>query len=331
MQTTLKQVAPLIPQLWKAGIVPFLHSSPAQGKSSLAKQLAEQYKLKVIDLRLTELDSTDLSGLPYFNNGKAEFMPFNTFPLQDTPIPENYTGWLILLDEFNSAPQAVQAAAYKLVLDRQVGQHKLHDKVAMIACGNLETDNAIVNPMSSALISRFAHFDINLNVDDWLEWASKAGIDYRITSYLSYRKDNLYTFKPDATSPYASPRTWEMVSKVIKGNEEPSTLLVSSLIGDGIANEFIQYTKLYLDLPTLQEILDNPTGVKMSDDLSTQWATMSMVTYSITVDNHDKLSVFLRRFSSELQYCALREIKHRNPAVLAKVVDWVKELAHEVM
>ncbi|AKG07797.1 ATPase AAA [Moraxella bovoculi] len=330
MQTTLKQVAPLIPQLWKAGIVPFLHSSPAQGKSSLAKQLAEQFKLKVIDLRLTELDPTDLSGLPYFNNGKAEFMPFNTFPLQDTPIPEGYAGWLILLDEFNSANQGVMAAAYKLVLDRQVGQHKLHDKVAMIACGNLESDNAIVNPMSSALISRFAHFDINLNVDDWLEWASKAGIDYRITSYLSYRKANLYSFKPDATSPYASPRTWEMVSKVIKDSEEPSNLLVSSLIGDGIANEFVQYTKLYLNLPTLEEILKNPTGVKLSDDLSTRWATMSMVTHSITVDNHDKLSVFLRRFSSELQYCALREIKYRNPAVLAKVLDWVKELAHEV-
>ena len=330
MQTTLKQVKPLIPQLWKAGIVPFLHSSPAQGKSSLAKQLAEQYKLKVIDLRLTELDSTDLSGLPYFNNGKAEFMPFTTFPLQDTPIPEGYNGWLLLLDEFNSANQAVMAAAYKLVLDRQVGQHKLHDKVVMLACGNLESDNAIVNPMSSALISRFAHFDINLNVDDWLEWASKAGIDYRITSYLSYRKANLYSFKPDVTSPYASPRTWEMVSKVIKDNEEPTNLLVSSLIGDGIANEFIQYTKLYLNLPTLEEILKNPAGVKLSDDLSTQWATMSMVTHSITVDNHDKLSVFLRRFSSELQYCALREIKYRNPAVLTKVLDWVKELAHEV-
>lgn len=206
MQTTLKQVTLLIPQLWKAGIVPFLHSSPAQGKSSLAKKLAKHYKLKVIDLRLTELDSTDLSGLPYFNNGKAEFMPFNTFPLQDTPIPEGYTGWLIILDEFNSANQAVMAAAYKLVLDRQVGQHKLHDKVAMIACGNLETDNAIVNPMSSALISRFAHFNIDINVDDWLEWASQAGIDYRITSYLSFKKSNLYSFKPDATEPYASPR-----------------------------------------------------------------------------------------------------------------------------
>lgn len=331
MYTTLKQVAPLIPQLWKAGIVPFLHSSPAQGKSSLSKQLAEQFKLKVIDLRLTELDSTDLSGLPYFNNGKAEFMPFNTFPLQDTPIPEGYAGWLIILDEFNSANQAVMAAAYKLVLDRQVGQYKLHDKVAMLACGNLESDNAIVNPMSTALISRFAHFNIEINVDEWLEWASKAGIDYRITSYINFKKSNLYTFKPDATEPYASARTWEMVSKVIKDNDEISTLLVSSLIGDGVANEFVQYTKLYHKLPTIKEILSNPEGIEIPDDLATTWAVMSMVTHSITVDNHEKLTVFLRRLSSELQYCALREIKYRNPAVLTKVLDWVKELALEVM
>lgn len=331
MNTTLKQVAPLIPKLWKAGIVPFLHSSPAQGKSSLSKQLAEQFKLKVIDLRLTELDSTDLSGLPYFNNGKAEFMPFNTFPLQDTPVPKGYEGWLIILDEFNSANQAVMAAAYKLVLDRMVGQHKLHDKVAMLACGNLESDNAIVNPMSTALISRFAHFNIDINVDDWLEWASKAGIDYRITSYINFKKTNLYTFKPDATEPYASPRTWEMASKVIKDSDEVSTLLVSSLIGDGVANEFVQYTKLYHKLPTLKDILDNPTGIEIPNDLATTWAVMSMVTHSMTVDNQAKLTVFLRRLSSELQYCALREIKYRNPAVLSKVLDWVKELAHEVM
>lgn len=331
MNTTLKQVAPLIPKLWKAGIVPFLHSSPAQGKSSLSKQLAEQFKLKVIDLRLTELDSTDLSGLPYFNNGKAEFMPFNTFPLQDTPVPEGYEGWLIILDEFNSANQAVMAAAYKLVLDRMVGQHKLHDKVAMLACGNLESDNAIVNPMSTALISRFAHFNIDINVDDWLEWASKAGIDYRITSYINFKKANLYTFKPDATEPYASPRTWEMVSKVIKDSDEVSTLLVSSLIGDGVANEFVQYTKLYHKLPTIKDILDNPKGIEIPNDLATTWAVMSMVTHSMTVDNQAKLTVFLRRLSSELQYCALREIKYRNPAVLSKVLDWVKELAHEVM
>ena len=63
-----------------------------------------------------------------------------------------------------------------------VGEYKLHDKVAMIAAGNLEDDNAIVNPMSSALISRFAHFYIELNNDEWLEWAAKNKICLLYTS-----------------------------------------------------------------------------------------------------------------------------------------------------
>lgn len=330
MNTTLKQIEPLIPQLWKAGITPFLHSSPAIGKSSLAKQLALQYDLKVIDLRLTELDPTDLSGLPYFKDGKSSFLPFDTFPLTDTPIPDGYQGWLLLLDELNSAPQSVQAACYKLILDRMVGQHKLHDKVVMIACGNLETDNAIVTPLSSALISRFAHFDIELNVDDWLEWASKAGIDYRITAYINFKKTSLYTFKPEVTSPYASPRTWEMVSKVIKDIDEPSQLLVSSLIGDGVAMEFVNYLKLYQDLPTLESIIDRPLDTVIPKELATKWAIMSMITYSMTTDNCEPLVKFLQRMPMELQYCAMREIKYRNPVLLSKMTTWVTQLAKEI-
>lgn len=108
---TLKQADSLIPHLFNAGVVPFLHSSPAQGKSSLARAIAKRNGLKVIDLRLTELDSSDLNGLPYFKDGKSTFLPFDTFPLQDTPIPEGYNGWLLLLDELNSAAPSTQAAA----------------------------------------------------------------------------------------------------------------------------------------------------------------------------------------------------------------------------
>ena len=49
------------------------------------------------------------------------------------------------MDEFNSALPSVQAACYKLVLDRMVGQHHLHKKCFIVACGNKETDNAIVD------------------------------------------------------------------------------------------------------------------------------------------------------------------------------------------
>lgn len=61
MNTTLKKVTELLPILCKANIVPFIHSSPASGKSSTVKAFAKQFNLKVIDLRLTEMDATDLN------------------------------------------------------------------------------------------------------------------------------------------------------------------------------------------------------------------------------------------------------------------------------
>lgn len=333
MQTTLKQTAQYLPKLFKAGIVPFLHSSPAIGKSSLAKQIAKQYSLKVIDLRLTECDSSDLNGLPYFENGKASFLPFNTFPLTDTPIPKGYKGWLLLLDEFNSAPLGVQASAYKLVLDRQVGQHKLHDSCFIIACGNLETDNAIVNTMSSALISRFAHFHIALNHDDWIDWATQNGIDYRIVSYLGFKPTDLYTFTPDVTESYASPRTWEMLSKVIK--DEPIDFLkplIASLVGDAVASQFISFVKLYKDLPTFDEVVDNADKIKVPDDLGTRWALLSMVASKTDKQSATKLQSFFERFPKDLQIVALRQIKANDQSLLFKEMkQWTDKVMTWIM
>lgn len=328
-QISLKQTAELLPKLFKANIVPFLHSSPALGKSSIAKQVAQKYSLKVIDLRLTECDASDIQGLPYFKDNKSTFLPFDTFPLESTTIPTGFNGWLLLLDEFNSAPLSVQAAAYKLVLDRQVGQHKLHDNVYMVACGNLETDNAIVNTMSSALISRFAHFYISLNHAEWIEWATQAHIDYRIVSYLGFKPQSLYTFKPDVTEPYASPRTWEMLSKVI--NNEPIDglkPLIAGLVGDYVASEFISYVNLYQDLPTFADVLKNPTEIKISDDLGTRWALLSMVASKTTQETAKQLQEFFRRFPKDLQIVALRQIKAIDQKILFKEM---KEWTNEVM
>ena len=97
MNTTLNHAKEMIPHLLGANIVPFMHSSPGIGKSSVGFQISEQYKLKFIDLRLSDRDPSDMNGLPSFKDGKASFLPFDTFPLEDTPIPEGYKGWLIML------------------------------------------------------------------------------------------------------------------------------------------------------------------------------------------------------------------------------------------
>lgn len=220
-----------------------------------------------------------------------------------------------------------------MVLDRQVGQHKLHDKVFIIACGNLETDNAIVHTMSSALISRFAHFTIEINDKEWKEWAYTNNIDKRITSYLGFKPKHLYTFNPDTTEPYASPRTWEMLSKVIINKPVNNQLLplLASLIGEGVSREFLAYINLYSDLPTYMEVIAKPEEIELSTNLGVQWAMLSLVTHSIDEDTANKAGIFLQRLPMELQVCALREIKLTKPTLIkSHLTSWFNKLASEI-
>ena len=53
LPVTLKQAQSMLPSLIKANVVPFLHGSPAIGKSSVVKAIANKFKLKLIDVRLS--------------------------------------------------------------------------------------------------------------------------------------------------------------------------------------------------------------------------------------------------------------------------------------
>lgn len=107
----------------KSNVVPFLQSSPGIGKSSLHFLVAEFFNLKLIDHRLSTSPPEDMSGLPAFKDGFAYFAPFRElFPIEGCELPVKtrdadgnptsyYDGWMIFLDEFNSARRETQAAA----------------------------------------------------------------------------------------------------------------------------------------------------------------------------------------------------------------------------
>ena len=207
MQVKPIQAVSMITSFLKAKLVPLMVGSPGIGKSSIAKQIADQFNLKLIDIRLSQCDVTDLCGFPQIVNNKASYVPMDTFPIEGDTVPKGYSGWLLLFDELTSAVPALQSAAYKILLDRMVGLHHLHKHVALMAAGNLETDNAIVQPMSTALQSRLAHLELVVDSKEWVNWATSNGIDHRITAYINFKPGNLYTFNPDHTDKtYASPR-----------------------------------------------------------------------------------------------------------------------------
>lgn len=329
----VSQATSMIAKLIKAKLVPMLVGSPAVGKSAIAHQIAENYGLKVIDLRLSQCDPTDLLGFPSIKEGRSGYVPMDTFPLEGDAVPAGYNGWLLFLDELTSASQAVQAAAYKLVLDRMVGTHHLHKNVAIVAAGNLESDNAIVEPMSTALQSRLVHMQLVADPNEWVEWASTKGLDHRITSFINFKPSNLYTFAPDHTDKtYASPRTWEFADRILQVSNEADKDLLPMLAGtlsEGVAREFLSFCKIHTQIPQIPQIIINPKGAKVPEEPSMLYALTGSIGNNANDTNITPLMEYVDRMPVEFQVVTLREVVRRNKPLMGHptMQQWIAKSA----
>lgn len=336
MQVKVSQAISMVTGFIQAKLVPMLVGSPGCGKSQIIHQIAKEYNLKVIDLRLSQCDPTDLSGFPTTKGNKAGYLPMETFPIEGDKIPEGYSGWMLFLDEMNAASPAVQAAAYKLVLDRMVGIYHLHKNVAIACAGNLETDNAIVQPMSTALQSRLVHLELVVDVKEWLDWSAINHIDHRITSYINFKPGNLYTFSPDhSDKTYACPRTWEFANRVLEIMDIDSPDLLPMLAGtvsEGVAREFIGFTKIYKDLSTIPQIVASPNTIKVPAEPSILFALTGSISHNANKDNFESLMKYVARLPIEFQVVCLRETIRRNKALAGhpSVQQWISTSAANI-
>lgn len=319
-----------------AGLVPMILGSPGIGKSDIIRSIGNQFKLKVIDMRLSQLDPTDLCGFPTHDGARMSYAPPKDIPLQDLDkIPDGYHGWLLFLDEFPSAPLAVQASAYKLVLDRMIGNHHIHKKCAIVCAGNGEADGAIVNRLSTPMQSRLVHLELEVDVRAWVHWATEAQLDHRAISYIEGRPEHLHLFDPNHNDKtFACPRTWEFASKLIK-DQEPTPLLQKLLIGTlsaGVGHEFYSYMNYCSDLPNIKEIEARPDDMKIPNEPALLYAVSHMVAAYLTTANAARLIRYIDRLPLDFGVTAVRSALRRKKELLSidEVRAWAHKIAEEV-
>lgn len=275
----------------------FLWGPPGIGKSSIVKQIAQEKGIEFIDLRLSLMDPTDLKGIPFYDKEShtALWAP-------PAFLPKGEKG-ILFLDELNSAPPAVQASAYQLILDREVGEYKLPDGWAIVAAGNRESDRGVVYKMPSPLANRFVHLEMNVSVDDWREWAFGAKIDERIIAYIGYKNEALFTF--DATlneKSFATPRSWEFVNNILNSGMNEKLLLesIGGAIGKERAVSFLAFSKVMHRLPDIDTILKTGEG-DYPHEVDVLYALSAGLSSAVMSDPSSEKIENVLRYSLELQ------------------------------
>ena len=139
----------------------FVWGGPGIGKSDLVDQITVSMEGYMIDLRLALMEPTDLRGMPYYNKEANNMSWAAPVDLPTEEFAAQYPVVVLFLDELNSAPPSVQAAAYQLILNRRIGTYKLPDNVVVVAAGNRETDKGVTYKMPKPLANRFVHLKLD--------------------------------------------------------------------------------------------------------------------------------------------------------------------------
>lgn len=195
---------------------------------------------------------------------------------------------MLALEEFNSAAQSVQAAAYQLVLDRRLGEYEVPEDVFILGMGNRDTDKGVTYKMPTPVMNRFVHIEMRVDFEDWQRWALTNFVHSDVVGYLSAFKQKLFQFEPGSASRgFATPRSWEFVSDILKANEDlPESILlglVSGAVGDGDGVQFVAHRKQAKDLPSADDILSGKVTKMPTSrtDVSLSYALATTLCYEL--------------------------------------------------
>lgn len=315
-----------------------LWGPPGVGKSQMVAQVAEKHQVPVIDIRLSQMEPSDLRGIPFRVDESVEWAVPSMLP----DAKRHGERGILFLDEITSAPPSVSAAAYQLILDRRLGNYEVPDGWAIFAAGNRQGDRGVTYTMPAPLANRFSHYEVEVNLDDWVAWAWEHGINERIIAFLRFRPDLLFDFDP-AHNPVAfpSPRSWEFAHNALHKFEDHPELFLGALqacVGPAAGIELNAFIDSLDQMPDLDAIIAGEK-VPAPKEIDLQYAVASaLVGRAIQVKGKDnaqqvmgKILAYAKQFRQKEMGVMMVSDMHRAIGeeifAVPEFSDWANDIA----
>lgn len=279
------------------------------GKSEMIHSVGKSLGYQVRDVRVALLDPVDLRGVPSVEGGVTKWNPPIFLPTEDEPKT------LLFLDELPHGSPSVQNALFQLVKDRQLGEYKLPESTVIVGAGNRIQDRAGANRVNTALGDRFIHLNLDVDADEWVDWAKESGrVIPEVIAYIRYRPENLFVFDVKAQV-QATPRSWEYASKIMATSPDSDIEqeLLAGTVGEGVSAELIGFLRTCRSLPSVDQIINNPESIDLENDPAVMYAVCSIIARKMDKKNISKFMKFLDTLPDEFAILCMSDAVIGNP------------------
>ena len=309
VRTAIEQQFPLM--IW---------GPPGVGKSEIVREVNDELGYTWYDIRATMMDPVDIHGIPRLDrdelgNHITRWSTPNILPPQGSPGK-----FTCLIDEITSCAPSMQAALYQLVQLRRIGEYFLPKGASVLAAGNRTDDLSVAHRMSAALASRFHQVTVRADAPKWVRWAFEKNLAYEVPAFIQFRPDLLHKFDPEVyrkgDTAFPTPRTWEMVAKLMAvpvENETSLRALVIGAVGAGAGLEFLSFLSMMKELPTIPVVFAAPSTAPIPASPDAQIAMVGAVVKSANPDNLSDALTYIDRMRRELQQFAITVVQTANP------------------
>ena len=246
-------------------------SGPGLGKSQMLAQLAAEFGIGFVDVRLNSTPLIELMGLQAVNpaTGTTSWKRSDLLPPEDDP-----RGGIFFLDELTTNIPALQTEGYQILREGRIGPHRLPETWFVVAAGNRMNDKGVYYQMPDPLVNRCRFYELVPDFTDWLTWNMARGyMEREVYAYLRVSPDDLYCRPVDVRGvPFATPRSWTFVLRTIHRwtRQCPHDRLqalhdarvdIEGEIGPAMAAKFYAYLQHFRDIPDVEAIMTGKNAV----------------------------------------------------------------------